>query len=234
MKSQHKTVEPNQSTSERILDAAELIFARLGFSAASTRNIAKEAAANIGLITYYFGSKEGLFEAVIARRAEELTRYISQSIEKDSTSTQSLIQFLSKTARFLVAEHTPFLVIIVRESLGTEPSDLAGVIATQLVPHRNRLAEVLEVGTRDGTFQQVDPIAYYTMTLGMYAALAGWPSMGPVHSETAVRHMIDLLVRGILHDSAVSTPERPEPRVREASRTPRIQQNDSFDIGTVD
>lgn len=241
MKSQHETVEPNQSTSERILDAAELIIARFGFAAASTRNIAREAAANIGLITYYFGSKDGLFEAVIARRAEELTENISQSTDPHSTPTQSLIYFLSKTARFLVVEHTPFLVILVRESVGTEPSHLSRVIATQLAPHRNRLAEVLEAGTRDGAFQWVDPIAFYTMMLGVFAALVGWPSMGPVASGAAAELTIDRLVTGILRDpiapilqpNVSSTKETTAPEL-ESSPASRDTQNDSFDIGTVD
>lgn len=54
---------------EAILDAAEMVFAENGFHGATTRAIAEAAGANAALIHYYFGSKEALFEAVIARRA---------------------------------------------------------------------------------------------------------------------------------------------------------------------
>lgn len=54
---------------EAILDAAEVVFAENGFHGATTRAIAEAAQANAALIHYYFGSKEALFEAVIARRA---------------------------------------------------------------------------------------------------------------------------------------------------------------------
>ncbi|MFN4100113.1 MAG: TetR family transcriptional regulator [Pararhodobacter sp.] len=54
---------------EAILDAAEIAFADSGFHGATTRAIAERAGANAALIHYYFGSKEALYEAVIARRA---------------------------------------------------------------------------------------------------------------------------------------------------------------------
>ena len=54
---------------EAILDAAEVVFAENGFHGATTRAIGEGAKANAALIHYYFGSKEALYEAVIARRA---------------------------------------------------------------------------------------------------------------------------------------------------------------------
>jgi Uncharacterized protein conserved in bacteria len=54
---------------EAILDAAERAFAEGGFHGATTRAIAEGAQANAALIHYYFGSKEALYEAVIARRS---------------------------------------------------------------------------------------------------------------------------------------------------------------------
>jgi AcrR family transcriptional regulator len=52
-----------------ILDAAEVVFAENGFHGATTRAIGEGARTNPALIHYYFGTKEALFEAVIARRA---------------------------------------------------------------------------------------------------------------------------------------------------------------------
>ncbi|MFC3100614.1 TetR/AcrR family transcriptional regulator [Altererythrobacter lauratis] len=57
---------------ERILDEAELAFAKTGFAGTSTRDIAKQANVNQGLIRYYFESKEQLYKDVFHRRGEEL------------------------------------------------------------------------------------------------------------------------------------------------------------------
>lgn len=55
-------------TKDRILDAAEALFADRGFAATSMRQITAAADANLAAVNYHFGSKEGLFGAVFARR----------------------------------------------------------------------------------------------------------------------------------------------------------------------
>ena len=52
---------------ERLLRVASELFAREGFEAVSVRRITSRAKANLGAVTYHFGSKEALFHAVIDR-----------------------------------------------------------------------------------------------------------------------------------------------------------------------
>jgi AcrR family transcriptional regulator len=52
----------------KILDAAEAVFVQRGFHGTSLRDIAKEAGVPLALLSYHFGSKDGLFRAVIERR----------------------------------------------------------------------------------------------------------------------------------------------------------------------
>src|SRR5205823_14288862 len=53
------------ATQQRLLEAAEQVFADKGFKAASIREISKRAGANIAAVNYYFGDKERLYiEAV--------------------------------------------------------------------------------------------------------------------------------------------------------------------------
>lgn len=58
-----------ETTRKRILDAAEQLFARHGVNGVSLRTIVTRAGVNTAAIHYHFGSKEGLVEAVFARRA---------------------------------------------------------------------------------------------------------------------------------------------------------------------
>jgi AcrR family transcriptional regulator len=51
----------------RLLKEARRIFAAKGFDKASTREIAAAAEANIGLIAYYFGDKQGLYREVLVQ-----------------------------------------------------------------------------------------------------------------------------------------------------------------------
>lgn len=69
-------------TKTRILDAAERLFAAQGFAATSLRMIIREAEVNTAAVHYHFGSREGLIDAVLHRRAapinEERLRALSQ------------------------------------------------------------------------------------------------------------------------------------------------------------
>src|ERR1700723_4410299 len=57
---------------ERILDAAERLFARHGFYGISVRDITEAAEVDVALVSYHFGGKRELFAAVFQRRAEQL------------------------------------------------------------------------------------------------------------------------------------------------------------------
>jgi AcrR family transcriptional regulator len=56
----------------RILDAALELFSINGFEGTSTRSIAEAACVNLPAIQYYFGSKEGLYRAVIEQFSEQM------------------------------------------------------------------------------------------------------------------------------------------------------------------
>lgn len=60
------------NTRAAILDAAENLFAAASFDIVSMRDVAAKARVPLGLINYHFESKEKLFEAIIARRSDEL------------------------------------------------------------------------------------------------------------------------------------------------------------------
>ncbi len=61
-----------RSTQEKILDAAERLFARRGFHGVSIRDITSTAGVDVALVNYHFATKRGLFDAVFLRRAEIL------------------------------------------------------------------------------------------------------------------------------------------------------------------
>lgn len=62
----------NDHTSQKLLDAAEAVFAHKGYDAASVREITSAAGANIAAVNYHFGSKEALYAAVFGRILDHL------------------------------------------------------------------------------------------------------------------------------------------------------------------
>ncbi|MCC7096586.1 MAG: TetR family transcriptional regulator [Thermomonas sp.] len=61
------------STKDRILSAAEALFARQGFAATSLRQVTSRADVNIAAVNYHFGSKENLVNEVFRRRMDQMS-----------------------------------------------------------------------------------------------------------------------------------------------------------------
>lgn len=66
-----------------ILLVAEKLFSDHGFDGTSIRDIAKEANINIAMISYYFGSKEKLLEALIINRISDLRLQMENLFKED-------------------------------------------------------------------------------------------------------------------------------------------------------
>jgi AcrR family transcriptional regulator len=69
-------------TRERILDAAEELFARDGFAAVTVRQIMRKADADVSLAYYHFKSKRDLFDSVMLRRVNEVNAIRLEALEK--------------------------------------------------------------------------------------------------------------------------------------------------------
>ncbi|HXH03402.1 MAG TPA: TetR/AcrR family transcriptional regulator [Candidatus Competibacteraceae bacterium] len=61
-------------TRERILEAAEALFAEHGFSRTSLRAITARAGVNLAAVNYHFGSKHALIQAIFTRRLEPINQ----------------------------------------------------------------------------------------------------------------------------------------------------------------
>jgi AcrR family transcriptional regulator len=78
-----------EETRGRILEAALELFAASGFEGASTRTIAEQAGVNLPAIQYYFGSKEGLYRAVVEQFSLEMQAGVSPIAERIRTELAS-------------------------------------------------------------------------------------------------------------------------------------------------
>ena len=89
----------DDGTAVRILDAAERLFADRGFAAVSMRMITSASGANLAAANYHFGTKEGLYEAVFARRIlpinEDRLRRLNEALDQNperETRLRSIVE----------------------------------------------------------------------------------------------------------------------------------------------
>jgi AcrR family transcriptional regulator len=87
-------VHPHFSTKERILAAAEELFARHGFAGASLRQVTAAANVNLAAVNYHFGSKDNLINEVFRRRLDELTERRLQALDEARNSGSATLETL--------------------------------------------------------------------------------------------------------------------------------------------
>ncbi|MDX1569563.1 MAG: TetR family transcriptional regulator [Xanthomonadales bacterium] len=71
-----------QTTKDRILKAAENLFAESGFSGTSLRQLTQEANVNLAAVNYHFGSKENLILEVFRRHLDGLYRRREEALDE--------------------------------------------------------------------------------------------------------------------------------------------------------
>ena len=76
-----KRKEPG-NTWQRILDAAEMLFARYGYNGTSTRMIAAEAGISIQTLQYHCGGKKNLYKTVLEGSILPVTDFINSHVQK--------------------------------------------------------------------------------------------------------------------------------------------------------
>ena len=77
------------TTRNALLDAAQHVMLNEGYAGATTRRVASEAGVNSALVSYYFGSLDGMFIALFRRGAERSFERLGQALG----STQPLWGF---------------------------------------------------------------------------------------------------------------------------------------------
>lgn len=79
-------------TKEKILDAAEELFGAHTFDTVSLRDITKEANVTLALASYHFGSKDNLFSAVVARRADIVNEMRREGLKALDASGEATVE----------------------------------------------------------------------------------------------------------------------------------------------
>ena len=96
---------PSEITRERILKAAERLFADRGYEATSVRAIVAKARVNQAAINYHFAGKDGLYREVLRTAFRALTEHqLSHAQEtKAMPREKALREFVRHQLRPLVA-----------------------------------------------------------------------------------------------------------------------------------
>jgi len=157
-----------------LIEAARTIFADKGYEAASVREITASASANLGAITYHFGSKQGLYDAVLASLLDPLARAVGlgQPVSADAKgSALDRIDGMVAAMFAHLAAH-PDLQLLVLQHVVTRQA-LPGPMYDRLAAMVGRLSAEIATGQAEGSIRAGDPVlmAVSVMAQPMYFGL---------------------------------------------------------------
>jgi AcrR family transcriptional regulator len=139
---------------DHILDAAERVFAELGYDGASTRLISGEAGVNMAMLNYYFGSKEGVFLAIFERRISTFQAMLL-SIGNDNSinSWEKLEKYVDSYVERVVNNNC-FHVMLNREISKSKKTDLTDQITTIIMKNVTVFQDIITGGIESGDFKE--------------------------------------------------------------------------------
>ncbi len=139
---------------DEILNVAERLFSEQGFEAISVREISKTADINIAMVSYYFGSKEKLYEEVVNRKlisSEMIVKHIAQYDTYSNKLFAIVDLFINK-----FFERRDFQNIIFREMALNQRTGMAELITTRLHQNFSVIQDVIASGIKHKEFKKVD------------------------------------------------------------------------------
>lgn len=137
-----------------ILEIAEEMFARNGFDATSVRELAKNAQVNLAMISYYFGSKEKLFEAIIEKKASVMLERLKSLNDDASQNPWQKLESLIELYINRIVENQNYFLIIQRELLLEQREQFHQNIIRIFEKNQEQMQLLLLEGQEKGVFKE--------------------------------------------------------------------------------
>lgn len=149
-----------------ILSAAMKLFGQKGFEGTSVRDIASVAEVNPAMISYYFGSKEKLFEKLVEHKASYLKGVFEELVNNTSLSQMEKLTIVIDRYIERMFQSPQFNHLLHRElSLERRPQ-LKNAISDILLRNFVSVRKIIQDGVEKGEFKKVDAELTIASVLG--------------------------------------------------------------------
>jgi TetR/AcrR family transcriptional regulator len=155
-------------TRDALLAAARSIFSRRGLEGARVDEIARQAGANKQLVYHYFGSKDGLYTAVLESVYAEI-RQRELALNLDAMPAEEAMRRLIEFSFDYLAENTDFVALLSDENAhGGRHLQDSKTVAAMNRPIIELTRKTLERGVTERAFRAgLDPLHIYLSIAGM-------------------------------------------------------------------
>lgn len=142
---------------EAILSTAMKLFGQKGFEGTSVREIAADADVNPAMISYYFGSKEKLFEKLVEYKAAFLKGVFAELVNNRSLTQLEKLFIVIDNYVDKMFQSPQFHHLLHRElSLERRPQ-MKNAISEILLRNFVSVRKIIQEGIESGEFNTIDP-----------------------------------------------------------------------------
>lgn len=191
-----------EDTKARLLHMATRLFAEQGFDSVSIRQISDAAGVNSAMISYYFGSKQGLYNAVLAQQTGMICGFLKDA--EAEGDPREVIRKYGETM-LLLHEKNPYLLYYLHREIVDSAEGCS--VFQDLAPLLFRLlASAIRNGIDNGLFRKdldvfsavfhlAGIVNAYFMSHRMHTCVS---SMMSIPTEAVyIRQAVDVFLRGI-------------------------------------
>ncbi len=148
-----------------ILLHAEKLFAEKGFNGTSTREISKSANVNISMISYYFGSKEKLFENIFSYRMKEGSDFMHEVLERTDINTWEKLMLIIDQYIQRVKNLKNFYLILQREQINLKNQSIVELIKNSKKGFLEMYQKIFQEGYNSGIFKNKPEMEFLHSTI---------------------------------------------------------------------
>ena len=145
-------------TRDRIIDAAQAIFARDGFVGAKMQEIADRVGIQRPSLFYHFKNKEALFVAAHEQVFARIEPVFRESLAPDGDPFAQLDR-VSRAVLAVMADEPDFARMVARTSVDRHPAAVK-IVRTYLQPLVDLSVAFVRDGQRRGIFADIDPFFF--------------------------------------------------------------------------
>jgi len=192
-----------QTNEALILSAAEKVFARAGFGGATMAAIAEASGLPKANLHYYFGSKDVLYRAVLARILNDWL-VPTHGITLEADPRTALEQYIR--AKMELSAQRPDGSKVFANELLHGAQVVRGLLSTELRRLVKEKAAVVQAWVDAKQMAPVDPVHLFftiwaaTQTYADFdvqvSAVLGKKQLGPDDHARATEHVVSLVLRG--------------------------------------
>ncbi len=148
-----------------ILNTAEKLFAESGYEGTSVRDIAVKADVNVAMISYYFGSKKELMQALFERKSLHIELRVEKLLQDDSLSAFQKIEILVDDYTERMMSNQQFFKIMICEQVINKNGQLLDLITALRLRNAEAITKLLRHGQKSGEFKKNIDVAMMMNTL---------------------------------------------------------------------